>query len=103
MKPVKMYKVGVVLFSKNPEWRSNGIIINETNDGNFDILTDFGNIIHVPVKEIEAYFGIPQSYFDSLAMSYPLPPIKERIQQQIDLLIAAKNTVIQLEVAKQNL
>lgn len=87
------YKAGIPLFTKNGEWYTNAFIVNETKEGFFEILTDFGNLITLNKEETKARYSIPQWYFDSLAFGYPLPTIKERIQQQIDLLLAAKEVI----------
>jgi hypothetical protein len=91
------FAVGVVVCTLHPQDRTNAIIINETTRGDYVLLTDFGNIIHIPFERMTDYYEISKNYQDAVSIGYPLPTIAERIQHQINLLDVAHSVVKQLE------
>lgn len=91
------FDVGDVICTLNPQNKTNAIIINKTNNDYFVLLTDFGNIIHIPFNEIHNYYEPSKNYLDAVELGYPLPTISKRIKDQINLLTAALSVVKQLE------
>lgn len=95
-KPIQ-FSIGVVVCTLNPQQNTNAIIINKTNNDYYVLLTDMGNIIHIPTNEIHNRYEVSKNYVAAVEIGYPLPTISERIQHQIDLLTNALSVVKQLE------
>lgn len=94
--------VGTVMVAKNPQQFTNAIVIDETNNGMFVLLTDFGNQIHISTENISDYFEVSKGYLEALEIGYPLPTIEERIKHQIQLLRKALVTVKQLNAVTKS-
>ena len=74
-----------ILFSGElPPNSINGVA--NSNEINIKILTDFGNIIERDIFDVHHYYDISLNYLEAIDIGYPLLSIKERIQQQIELL-----------------
>jgi len=90
------YAVGTILCTNNSQAHTNAIIINETGNGHFIVLSDFGNIMTVPVEMIQSYYDVSNNYLEYKALDYPFPTVEERIKEQIVLLNTALVAVKQL-------
>lgn len=91
------YAVGTILCTKNSQAHTNAIIINETSNGHFIVLSDFGNIMTIPVEMIQNYYDVSERYVEYEVLGYPFPSIEERIKQQVALLNKALIDVKQLK------
>lgn len=92
------FVVGACLATLDSQLRTNGIIINETNNGYLVVLTDFGNLLHIQKSNIHNHYQVQDHWIKSITTGQPLPTICKRIQQQIHLLKEAYLIAKQLEV-----
>ncbi len=83
---------GTVLAPKNGQYCSNAVVFQHLpKECSYLILTDFGNLITVSYVDLEIRYEISRNYKEAKAIQHPLPTVRERIQEQIDLLMQALN------------
>ena len=80
---------GMVLCTKNPQINTNAIVIS-TDKSFVKLLTDFGNVVEVPILDLPKRYEVSHSWFEGMYLGYPFPTLIERVEQQIELLNKAK-------------
>lgn len=82
------YEPGMVLCTKNGQRVSNAIVVN-VGPEIITILSDFGNCIRITPTTADSMYEVSEAWVDHRALGGQWPSIKERIEQQIELLNAA--------------
>ena len=90
------YTAGTILCTKDGQAYTNAIIIGESKEANFIVLTDFGNVRIIPVNDISDYYEVSKNQIEYDGYGYPFPSIEERIKEQIGLLNDALITLNKL-------
>lgn len=83
-------EVGMIICTRMGQKHTNGIIIeiNKTTNGKefYTVLTDWGNVIHKTLAQLDMEFQPSANWFEAKSIGYPLPSVTERIQEQIEKL-----------------
>lgn len=80
-------KVGTVLCTKDSQRLTNAILVShDTEKGICKVLTDFGNLVEIAQEDLTKYYEVSDNWIWCIENEYPLPNIKDRIREQIELL-----------------
>lgn len=83
-------EVGMVICTKDGQRYTNATIIASelTTNGHtiYTILTDFGNLKYRSIDMLELEYQPSLNWLEAVQIKYPLPSVKERLQEQIGKL-----------------
>ena len=67
--------------------RVGNAVVTSIVDDSVHLLTDFGNQVVRTLPEVEEEFYVPEWYIEALHSGMPIPTVRERVHDQLVLLL----------------